>query len=517
MGCLLATVFICGSASAGNWQEKVVVPAGYQEIEYVAAGELFWLKKPKEKNPVQYFHIYSGLKNLPEGLERGGTDINKGVVETNYAYDGYTKNSSFPLIQVAQTGKRSQQGLMDFSSNMVLPIGGYKYFYVYDDGYVNTGDELYKDGQLTMTMKDLRRHREIADGWYGDKNQSTIYNHKNEVIAELPFVYKDNNKEFLYFGPEVILAKSNGKDGQPKGYRVWNMKLEDVTPIKEGFKELIALKKTVTENGVETRKLEAILVRTEPGWSMYPYLGNDKFGEAITIAADEKEYYSSSEVAPGYYRLGRPQGDGDYLLDVKAGKVRKDANGLAYDGRRLTQEKWTSGRIFIPLVMGGFSNFYASIFSVQTDGTHLVRLRDEKGEEIAIFWESVFLGNNYIVNRYGDETKIVDYNGTVVKRYENSKAGYLPMVGWRQTIEVEEGKPIEYNPIIWDNWPGEGRYQPYCQNGEWGILDIDTMKDLITSDARYGKIIRVSDDGKQFWSYFEEGKMKGIKQFDWIE
>ena len=150
MVCLLSSLCISGSVFAGSWQDKTVVPAEYEKIEYASNGDLFWLKKPKEKNPAQYFHIEDGMKELPAGTERGEGD---GIVYTSYAYNGYDKNTSKMMIQVAQKDKRSQQGLVDQSGNTVVPIGNYKSFTVYNDGYMIIGDTLYKDGSAILPKR----------------------------------------------------------------------------------------------------------------------------------------------------------------------------------------------------------------------------------------------------------------------------------------------------------------------------------------------------------------------------
>lgn len=513
LGCLLAAALICGSASAGSWQEKTMVPAEYEKIEYASNGKLFWLHQPKEKNPSRYFHTQEGFKALPDGLVRGEGD---GIRYDFYAYDGYENNDKSTLmIRVAEKDKKSRQGLVDLTGNVVVPTGDYKGFYLYRDGYTMLDDTLYKDGQQTTTMKGIWRRTAFPDAWSANNNSAILYNHKGEKIMDLPFV----EKEWVSITPDMIIGKSNGKDGKPKAYRAWNLKLEEITPTTTGFKDILLLNTATPREGMTTNQIYGFFGRTEVGWSVYPYLGNGKFGEPIKIDAKEKEYSSCSEVAPGYYRLGRPQEDGDYLLDINGKTVRRDANGIDVKTGTLTQEKWRIDKFFMPFIIGGSSFYFATGGMVTADGGHFVRLRKPDGKEFATLWDYVYLGNNYIVNRKDGQTRILTYTGEVVMNFATSEQGYLPLSGKEDTLpEEEDGKPGGFTDVDFSNWPGKGRYQPYYQNGDWGILDLETATDLVAPSFRYGKIVAVSDDGKQFWSYFDQGsKLKGIKQFDWTE
>lgn len=513
-GVFLAIIFFIFSSQtfAGQWVEKEVVPAEYQKMEYIVQGEIFWLYKPKEKNPTEYFHIEEGLNSLPEGLRKGKDD---GVVVANYAYDGYSNNSTFVLIQAS---RGPAQGLFDLKGNEVLPVDNYSDFKVYSDGFIQTSKGLYKNGKQVNKQTFSSRSRNLPDAWIVGGKEISVVNHEGEAIAKLPFL-----SELSLFGPDIIIGKSNGKDKKAKNYRVWNFQLEDITPQTEGFLDLVILRKTVADEELWRQELEGFLGRTKEGWALYPYLGDASFGSAIPIESKVKEFYFAEEVEPGYYRLGRPPGDGDFLLDIKNRVVRKDANGVVLSNNKVyyTQEKWTSGRFYMPIAFG-WGNFcyggtYYSIGTVQSDGSHLVRLRDENGEEITTLWESVYLGKHYAVNRYNGETKVLDYNGNVAKRYSSAKEGFIPLVGKKEIPEQEEGKPQQFGTTEWIDWPGGGQYQPYCENGNWGVLDIDTAYEHVSPDSRFGRIIKVSNDGQHFWSYFEKGKLKGIKQFDWVE
>lgn len=509
-----AVIFFIFSSQvfAGEWIEKEVVPAEYKKIEYVAQGELFWLHKPKEKSPTEYFHVKAGLNVLPEGLRKGKDD---GVAVAGYAYDGYSNNSTIVFIQAS---RGPAQGLFDLKGNEILPVDNYSSFKAYSDGFIRTSKGLYKDGVQVNSKVLSSRSMTLPDAWIIEGKEIAVVNQEGEAIAKLPFLSK-----LSLFGPDIIIGKSNGKDKKEKNYRVWNFRLEEITPNLEGFLDLVILQKTISNEGNPDRELEGFLARTKEGWVIYPYLGDASFGSAIPIESKVKEFYFAKEIAPGYYRLGRPQGDGDFLLDIKNRVIRKDANGVVFSNNKThyTQEKWTSGRFYMPAI--GWGNFhhgggmYYSIGTIHSDGSHLVRLRDASGEEITTLWESVYLGDHYAVNRYNGETKIVDYNGNVVKRYSSATEGFIPLVGKKDIPEQEEGKPQQFGTTEWNDWPGGGQYQPYCENGLWGVLDIDTAYDYVSPDSRFGEIIKVSDDGKQFWSYFEEGKLKGIKQFEWIE
>lgn len=510
---LLLVIFIVFSNPifAGQWVEKEVVPATYQKIEYIAQGELFWLYKPKEKASAEYFHIEAGLNTLPEGLRKGKDD---GIAVARYAYDGYSKNVPFVLIQAS---RGPAQGLYDLKGNEVLPVDNYSSFKVYSDGFIQTSKGLYKDGKLLTNKVFSSRATTLPDAWIIGGKEITVASQNGEAIAKLPFL-----SELSLFGPDIIIGKSNGKDKKEKNYRVWNFQLEDITPKAEGFLDLVILQKTASSEDSLSRELEGFLARTKDGWAIYPYLGNASFGSAIPVESKVKEFYFAKEAGQGYYRLGRPQGDGDFLLDIKNCIVKKDANGVLFSNNtiRYTQEKWTSGRFYVPVAFGWgnyYSGMYYSLGSVQSDGSHLVRLRDENGEEITTLWESVYLGDHYAVNRYNGETKIIDYNGNTVRHYSSSKEGFIPLVGKKEIPEQEEGKPQQFGTTEWNDWPGKGRYQPYCENEIWGVLDLDTAYEYVSPEPRFGRIVKISDDGKHFWSYFEEGKLRGIKQFDWKE
>jgi len=512
----LAVSCLTGTAFAGSWQEKEVVTAEYKDIEYVAKGELFWLEKPRERGISEYFHIREGLMTLPEGAMKGGTRDDEGIKVTDYAHDSYVGQQNYPLIITTGRANKALRGLVDVNGKEILPLTPGKDIVVYEDGFVRLDGALYKDGSPTGAKGVNRRYHAYPDAWdAGSKKEITLINSKGDVLAELPFV-----DSIFDSAPGIIIGKSNGKDKKRKAYRVWDMGLEEITPVEDGFEDLVVLRKTVTKEGTKTRELEGIFARTRKvGWHIYPYLGDAKFGEPIPVAAKENEYFSASEVAPGYYRLGRPQGDGDYLLDMNARLVNRDANGFAFGGKLYTQEKWTSGRIFIPILSISGGSWWFSAANVKTDGSHLVRLRDMNGQEITTLWESVYLGDNYIVNRYNGETKVVNAEGTVVKRYDSAKRGYIPLVGKKDIPEQEEGQPRQFGVTEWKDWPGGGRYQPFCEGGQWGILDLDTMREHVSPEPRFGQIVKVSDDGKQFWCYFEteKGKFKGIKQFDWVD
>jgi|GEM_PF-1820413 hypothetical protein len=513
----LAALCLTGTAFAGSWQEKEVVPAEYKDIEYVANGELFWLEKPRERGITEYFHIREGLMTLPEGTMRGGDKDNSGIQVSGYAHDSYTENGSFSAIIVTGMANKARQGLILANGEEFFPMTPGKSFKVYDDGYVLIGERLYKDGVETGAAGILWRYYSLPDAWgAGGKNRYTLIDSKGELLADLPFL-----ESIFESNSEIIIGRSNGKDKKKKAFRIWNMKLEEITPVgDEGFLSLVVLRKNVVKNGVSVREFEGIFARTKDGWSVYPYLGNASFGEPIKIDAREKEYFSSREVAPGYYRLGRPQGDGDFLLDINAKVVRRDANGVTSDGNRWTQQKWTSYAIPFPMIeLGTDGLWYRTITNVRADAGHFIRLRDWEGEEITTLWESVYVGENYIVNRYNGMTRVVDMNGTQVKRFESPKEGYIPLVGKKEVPLQEEGQPRKFSVTEWKDWPGEGRYQPYYVREAWGILDLDTMADHVFSDPRFGRIVKVSDDGKRFWSYFEteKGKFKGIKEFSWVD
>lgn len=502
------------TAFAGHWEERIVVPAEYQNIEYVAQGELFWLQKPKEKGVKEYFHIKEGYKVLPSGVERGGTKESGGVSMSAYAHDGYIDQKPFGMIEVVAQADKNSSGLIRFDGEEVSALRKTKGIRIYTDGYQLMDGVVFKDGEETGAKGIARRYTPLKDAWWtADKKSNRIVNSKGERLGEFPFA-----EYVMYSAPELIIGKSNGMDKKKKAYRIWNLNLEEITPASEGFLDLLVLRKSVVKNEVSTQALEGVLGYTkEKGWAFYPYIGNASFGDPIAIEAKEKEYFSAVEVAPGYYRLGRPQGDGDFLLDLQAKKVRRDANGLAFEGKYLTQEKWTSGTFFVPFVGGIGNTWFASIGSIQTDSSHLVRLRTLDGEEVTTLWEAVYQGKEAIVNRYNGETKVITADGLYAKHFRSAKEGYFPLVGKKDIPEQEEGRPQQFGITEWKDWPGGGRYQPYVERGVWSIFDLEALKDHITPQSHYGQIIKVSDDGTQFWSYFQEGKLKGIKQFKWVE
>ena len=506
---LVASLVLSCLAGTGlaAWEEKEILPVEYQKIEYKAEGKLFWLQKPGEKRPVSFYQLEKGLIQLPKALELDSRDL----VMSEYAYDGFTGAATQPLIQVQDSTDKSQKGLLGVDGKLVLPLGKYgNKFTYYADGVVLGKKEVFKDGEKVGELKNPVRAPGGPDIWYNLFKKKEVYNSAGEVLAKPEFA-----GEFFYYHDEMILAKSDGKDKKPKRVRVWNSDGEEITPTEEGFKDALLLKKTVEKKGILTNEIYGIFGRHEKGeWKLYPYEGQGKFAAPIEIDARESMYLDAQEVKPGFYRMGRPKDDGDHLLDVKNRIVREDANGIEFNDTRYTQQKWVDAPFAVPIFIGPvFTNIY-----VYGANSHMIRLRDENGKEITTLWGAVYPMENFIVTRHNKETKIIDYNNQVQRSFNESKVGFIPLVGKYDIPEQEEGKPLVVGSTDWENWPGLGRYQPYYRYGEWSVMDMNTAKEHISPEQRFGRIIKVSDDGNTFWSLIEEGKGKerrfGIKRFD---
>ena len=83
---------------------------------------------------------------------------------------------------------------------------------------------------------------------------------------------------------ELLLGKTNGKDGNPQVYRIWNQKSQEITPTLEGFQEFIYFESYSSKKYGEEYPTKAILGKQEKGWVYYPYFGNEIFGKPIEIA-----------------------------------------------------------------------------------------------------------------------------------------------------------------------------------------------------------------------------------------
>ena len=330
-------------------------------------------------------------------------------------------------------------------------------------------------------------------------------------------------------GKKTLMSLREGRVAEGPGSKGLQKRAEVMLPGGVTFRSTLLLRRYVEENGEYVEKFEGVFGLTSSGWKVYPYLGEKNFGEPISIGTKENDYQNAVALQKGYYRLGRSHEDGDALLDLKNKLVRNDANGVAKDGTRFTQEKWVGSPIKMPgmIVMGGgffgglVSGATYGVFSGGSNSNHIIRLRDEKGGEITTFWEAISLGENYIGNRYKAETRIVDYDGNGVRSFSSAKEGYLPLLGKYDLPEQEEGKPRVFGKADWSNWPGEGRYQPYYRYGQWSVFDFTTGNELVDPEPRFGQIIKVSPDGNSFWSLIEEGKGKdrrfGVKRFDLVQ
>ena len=147
------------------------------------------------------------------------------------------------------------------------------------------------------------------------------------------------------------------------------------------------------------------------------------------------------------------------------------------------------------------------------------RILDDKGQKIIELWETIHFGEKYMMNRRKSETGIYDYDGKVILSFKSAKEGYIPFVGkYGKSGELDEDVTEK---MSWENWPGAGKYQPYFVGGNWGILDMETAKEYLAPDQKFGRIVKVSEDGKQFWSIVAGGEGKGrkfgIKQFELVQ
>ena len=510
---------VVGLVNAGSWQETLTVPAEFEKVDYVDSGKLFWLQRPKEKHPKQFMNLSGKVVTLPDGTERGGTKDDLGIPTIYNGADNFPGNSNYSVVQFALSGKRSSQGLMDLETGKtIMPLGEYKDLTVYRDGYVTTGNwekmSIYKNGQLLKAdLKKAGRYYPLKDTWYSfdGKDGLKLLNSQGEVIKELPHL-----KTLLFSGSDIFAGESNGKDGKPKGYRVWNASLEEIMlGNAEPFKDLLSLRKTQTEDGSDVKILEGLLGRKKEGWAFYPYLGNQNFGEAIPVAAKRKEYLSAREVLPGFYRLGRPIKEGDELLDLKNAQVLTTVNDFAHpENKHWYLETWETGGFYMPLFIPGGNWWFGGFGKINTGTDHKVSIKDSSGDEILKLTESVFFGKSLLINREFNRTRVYDYEGNLIRKVDE---GYFPVTGQTIVPPEVEGQPRKMPETVFKNWPGAGRYQPYYMYGNWGIFDMETGKDRISSEPRFGQIVTVSEDGSKFWSYFTENGLTGIRQFEWID
>ncbi len=163
---------VVGLVNAGSWQETLTVPAGFEKVDYVDSGKLFWLQRPKEKHPKQFMNLSGKVVTLPDGTERGGTKDDLGIPTIYNGADNFPGNSNYSVVQFALSGKRSSQGLMDLETGKtIMPLGEYKDLTVYRDGYVTTGNwekmSIYKNGQLLKAdLKKAGRYYPLKDSDY---------------------------------------------------------------------------------------------------------------------------------------------------------------------------------------------------------------------------------------------------------------------------------------------------------------------------------------------------------------
>ena len=516
---LVASMVGCSlmGTSFAAWQEKEVAPILYEKVEYEASGNLFWLQNFGETMPSEYFQLNGNgkIKLLPVGKELAS----KSVRSVFWAGKGKNPNSgkdSNQLLLVHESGQAKKLGLIDLEGKVVVEpfetktLGSY-----YQDRTLRTDQGIYKDGALVTPYKKgetLYRIYGLDDSWESDKT-NVIVNHKGEPIFELPYV-----KGFDITHPDFVTGESNGKDGKPKAYRIWNWKQEEITPVAEGFKSAVVLR-SWKKAGVDSNEavIDGVFGRTDAGWAIYPYEGNGKFGTPIPVANKDKEYSGAKEKSLGYYDLWRT-GE-NTLLDFAKGKVYPKTDDVVAGGTRLVQEELVESRSFIAIPIIGSGSFAAVGGTIKTNERMRYRILDEKGQKIIELWETIHFGEKYMMNRRKSETGIYDYDGKVILSFKSAKEGYIPFVGkYGKSGELDEDVTEK---MSWENWPGAGKYQPYFVGGNWGILDMETAKEYLAPDQKFGRIVKVSEDGKQFWSIVAGGEGKGrkfgIKQFELVQ
>ena len=177
-------------------------------------------------------------------------------------------------------------------------------------------------------------------------------------------------------------------------------------------------------------------------------------------------------------------------------------------------ETWETGGFYMPLFIPGGNWWFGGFGKINTGTDHKVSIKDSSGDEILKLTESVFFGKSLLINREFNRTRVYDYEGNLIRKVDE---GYFPVTGQTIVPPEVEGQPRKMPETVFKNWPGDGRYQPYYMYGNWGIFDMETGKDRISSEPRFGQIVTVSEDGSKFWSYFTENGLTGIRQFEWID
>ncbi|MBP7248201.1 MAG: hypothetical protein KBA38_03230 [Negativicutes bacterium] len=493
---LVASVVGCSvmGTSFAAWQEKEVVPAEYEKIAYNGAEKLFWLSSSGEEMPSQYHQLGDKTRVIPVGKELVSYKIK------------YYQNK--PLLQIRSTGSKEEVGLIDLNGTEVLaPIKTKELLSYQDSGIVRTKEGLFEKGELILPAKKdeyFYQESHFEDGWYSNKrDKNKIFNRKGETLFEVPYT-----EEFWILSKDFVYGKSNGKDGKPKGYRLWNWENKEITPIEVGFQDVSFL--------TGSKGLNGMLGKTKAGWAFYPYEGDGKFGSPEPMAFKFKGLSNGSEVSPGLYSLYETGKYDDLILDLKSQKSYPKADRLVANGTRLVQEEIVQKKSFIPLIVpisGG--GFLAMGDTIRGNERLRYRVTGLDGVKIIDLWESTEFGEKVMINRKKGETRIYDYNGNVLKEFKSTKEGYIPMVGkYKNSGEADE-------PLAGSMWPGDGKYQPYFDGTGWGILDKDTGVDYLAPDAKYGYIISVDKEGKRFWTLFGSGEGKerryGVKQFDLVQ
>ena len=484
---------LIGSPCTAAWHEKIVVPAEYEKMDYNSSGHFFWLFRKAKELPRDYYQLEDQLRSLPEQFERGRDYLNPIPVD-KVGEDRRRDYLKELLILVQERGKAEKKGLVDLEGNVVVPtLGNEEPVSYYEDGFYDTTKGIGKDGVIVFPESDGREISRVNGtgplvGLFQYNQSYQLLNGKREVAWEI--TYSD---EIQLMWGELVYGKSNGTDGNPQEYRIWNSKSEDITPYKEGFEGIVVLNSPFERVNKQSLYRRGILGETKDGWFFYPY-EKGKFGASIPIegiALKSFQVIFAIQQSPNRYMI---------LADKQITLNMVERKMYSYYDPDIS-------------VINKGRNFFTYLLEGEKER---VRISDLNKKVIfEIVGDKSAMGEEVFYLRDGKVSRIFNYEGKVEREFSSFQERYIPSL-WRDSVPDGAGEKLA--GALRQKW---GKYQPFYSSGIWGIMNRDTGKDVVEPDSRYGSIIIVSEDGKRFWSLFGEGegteRRYGLKQFDLVQ